>query len=800
MKKTLIFLICIAIAEMAFAQGNRTLSFGDTSVTGGKLATKDFARNLVGPPPFVDKIPIINLTEYSYTITPDKLTKFNVGGDLDQVQYAVKVNGDNYNAYSKRTGNVVYFNFGTPVTGTLYVSSGIKGANAPPVDLSGLLKKTVADTLYQKKGNYLTTLPDLSQFITGSYTGFDNKYLKTISGTFAQLRAISGAVFGMIYQPTDHSAGPAFFYDPSDNTTPDNNGTVIVCADGKRLKRYYTGDANLLWFGNSLEDGSVDNSGTISAAIASVHNIYVPNGKTIYLSSPILINNLNNWSLKCSEGATITGYSLEKNLMRIIGCNQFNILGGNWTHTSIPTSNSQIGTNGASSIYIQNSTNYIIEKTHIFYSAEMGICQSSCANGQAINNTVNSCFRDGIYADYSVNMLYNGNHIFDVKDDALSMHDYGVASQRTFIAGLGYSQAGYSIITNNRVENAYEGFSSLHCTNLRVEGNIISNTVNSGINISNNPAIATGGTSVFSHIKIVNNTLENTNKSTLIMGVTYPNQGQNNGARGSVFIGTQVQDQFGFNSIFTPTTIRGFDVIVAENQVNQSGANAYTFSSVDRLSFTDNQSLNCNTENVVAQGYPIGYINEFRNCGDVVIGGGNTVVDTRATKLHIIGAYFYNTTGQDNRWLIRGFTFSAKQYDGTVHPDSVAVVAAQIQSDNNQLDNAKPDFIKNQKIKLSQFVNDPGFIMAANLPIVGGLYTTTIDPGAVTSIYFLHNLTGITSNSVPIIDAHDGLSSTVLSYPHYVTCDATSITITFPGNPTMPGGNPVFNVHILKKP
>lgn len=81
---------------------------------------------------------------------------------------------------------------------------------------------------------------------------------QTISG----LRGSSGQIAGTIFYTVDKGQEGFWGYDVADSTTADNTGTVLVTADGKRLKRIYVGGVSVKWFGAKGDWNPVTKTGT----------------------------------------------------------------------------------------------------------------------------------------------------------------------------------------------------------------------------------------------------------------------------------------------------------------------------------------------------------------------------------------------------------------------------------------------------------------------------------------------------------------------------------------------------------
>ena len=136
----------------------------------------------------------------------------------------------------------------------------------------------------------MSTKPNTNQitYDTGSNKQDLNSILDTVVpiADYAALRNYSGRAT-QVRITADGIAG-FFKYDPTDTTSTDNGGTVIV-ADTKRWKRIFDGSVNVKWFG-AKGDGVTDDTAAIQAAINyanGVKKVYFPYGvykitKTIY--------------------------------------------------------------------------------------------------------------------------------------------------------------------------------------------------------------------------------------------------------------------------------------------------------------------------------------------------------------------------------------------------------------------------------------------------------------------------------------------------------------------------------------
>ena len=107
---------------------------------------------------------------------------------------------------------------------------------------------------------------------------------------------------------TDRDGGEGIYvWNSTDTTTPDNGGTVIIDASGRRWFRSYSSEGvDIRWFG-ARGDGVTDNTGAIQAAVNTGLTVFIPIGN-------FLVNN----PITCSvPGQKIYGSDRLKSLIYI---------------------------------------------------------------------------------------------------------------------------------------------------------------------------------------------------------------------------------------------------------------------------------------------------------------------------------------------------------------------------------------------------------------------------------------------------------------------------------------------------
>ena len=92
---------------------------------------------------------------------------------------------------------------------------------------------------------------------------------KSLQG-YAALRSYTGRakriyITGLLVTKKPAGIAGPFQYDPTDTTSTDDGGTVIVLADGRRFKRDYSGAVNVAWFEPKGDDSTDDTQAFVKA-------------------------------------------------------------------------------------------------------------------------------------------------------------------------------------------------------------------------------------------------------------------------------------------------------------------------------------------------------------------------------------------------------------------------------------------------------------------------------------------------------------------------------------------------------
>lgn len=111
--------------------------------------------------------------------------------------------------------------------------------------------------------------------------------VNSIAALRAQTSGSTGTIYVEGYASLDDGGQGLFIYTPSDTTSADNGGTIIVDSVGDRWHRAFTGAVNVKWFG-AKGDGGTDDTAAIQAALNSSTGVQIPAG-TYITSAPLNI-------------------------------------------------------------------------------------------------------------------------------------------------------------------------------------------------------------------------------------------------------------------------------------------------------------------------------------------------------------------------------------------------------------------------------------------------------------------------------------------------------------------------------
>lgn len=127
--------------------------------------------------------------------------------------------------------------------------------------------------------------------------------------TYADLRLYTGSET-TLYVAGRSSNGDGgngeFYYDASDITTPDNDGTVLVGVAGRRYKRKINEETSPLWFGAKANDPAADASNSIALNAYAMWCMSI-NAEQDYRGGPYYYNSTLDLSLSSNRNATLIG-------------------------------------------------------------------------------------------------------------------------------------------------------------------------------------------------------------------------------------------------------------------------------------------------------------------------------------------------------------------------------------------------------------------------------------------------------------------------------------------------------------
>lgn len=292
--------------------------------------------------------------------------------------------------------------------------------------------------------------------------------------TISEIRALSGTLSNNNFYTTDIGKEGNWYYDSTDTTTADNTGTVLVTADGKRIKRIFNDFVNITWFG-AIGDNTTDNTTFIQSALNANGKVLIPKGT--FISSNLTLNSKNTL-LGTGESSIIkfksgsTGYFLNGDTRDGILITEVLIDGGNITNYS---STATIGTRSGIYLNAVNQNNKVYKCKITGFNA---IALGYNGTGASINESVSTT---------DCNISYNYCGISTAPSGVT--HDTGVSGgaggEYSKIIGCTLNANRYAVVNsagntnvtgNNMSGNGY-GIYSTSVGNVG-HGNVVSNLIN----------------------------------------------------------------------------------------------------------------------------------------------------------------------------------------------------------------------------------------------------------------------------------------------------------------------------------
>ncbi len=138
----------------------------------------------------------------------------------------------------------------------------LSGGEGTPANVRYSVTKGAQDSI--QLVNDITVTPEMGKEwrygfdSTGSVRGYqEDKYV--IGKKFQEFRQLRSVDTAHVYRLISSGLVSDFYFDPNDNTTPDDTIMTLVTTSGKRLKRYVSNWVDVRWFGaNPAADGVND--------------------------------------------------------------------------------------------------------------------------------------------------------------------------------------------------------------------------------------------------------------------------------------------------------------------------------------------------------------------------------------------------------------------------------------------------------------------------------------------------------------------------------------------------------------
>ncbi|AUD00925.1 hypothetical protein [Spirosoma pollinicola] len=131
--------------------------------------------------------------------------------------------------------------------------------------------------------------------------------------SLTSLRANSSLAMPVSINLTDKYRQGTFVYDPTDTSTPDNGGTVLVTASNMRFKLVHNGEVPITQFG-AIPNDNLDDTDALRRALSSNVPLLVPNG--LYEANDSLaVINTGSMRIRGQSPSAAIRMNADKNLL-----------------------------------------------------------------------------------------------------------------------------------------------------------------------------------------------------------------------------------------------------------------------------------------------------------------------------------------------------------------------------------------------------------------------------------------------------------------------------------------------------
>lgn len=411
--------------------------------------------------------------------------------------------------------------------------------------------------------------------------------------TIAQIRALTGTLPNNNFYTTDLGQEGNWYYDATDVTSADNTGTILVTADGKRIKRVFSEVVNVKWFGVVSDfngTSGTDNYLNFIKALSLQKRVFIPAGKYA-ISNSILLTEISNIEIIGEEGTELY-------------CNN-NMIQGTDTNSMLDIRNSKnvkisnidfYGRRSFMSPVVVDWTNYIhslnINTSETVSINNCGSFDSSSISFSIFNVTkkvnISKCLSDnamyhGVFVKNSSNLTIDGNII----------NAYSIVTDNPAIGGIGVlvTLSNYVEIKNNYIKNAADtGTKTEGCNFVLYENNVVENSGKDGIKVMG----YFGGFETVSHAKIIGNTVNGLFSGRSDGSSLIATQGvsdviiANNSVLGTKVAGGTLED--GIRCIKATASIFQ-DITIENNIIKNVLSNGITIDSLDKNLLINNNQI-----------------------------------------------------------------------------------------------------------------------------------------------------------------------------------------------------------------